>query len=361
MNASSSGQSSAPALNDFILLNEEIAALVRARIPLESHLRKVGGELPAKAGELATRIGGRMSSGESLLTAVDAECASMPAIYRATMAAGVESGRLGGAIESLVDTATRLDGLRRVTGIALLYPLVVVAVASALFALVVTRIIPQFAWLNQSHFGPLALLSRYPHFIEWAAVVVPCLAVLIVAIWWQRSGKLGGLHSARFGILNWMPGSRRVRHWSQAATFAELMLLLVENNVPLDRVLRLMAEATDNGQLRNAALRVADSLQRGEPAWPSDSDDRVQTGKEFPLLIRLALFHSNNRALLTSGLQQAAVLYRERAIRAAEWYAEYVPILLTIGIGGTLTMCFTLAVLWPYASTLRDIARWNWH
>ena len=32
----------APALADFIHLNEEIAALVRARIPLESHLARIG-------------------------------------------------------------------------------------------------------------------------------------------------------------------------------------------------------------------------------------------------------------------------------------------------------------------------------
>ena len=33
-----SGKAAAPAVSDFILLNEEIAAIVRARIPLEPHL-----------------------------------------------------------------------------------------------------------------------------------------------------------------------------------------------------------------------------------------------------------------------------------------------------------------------------------
>ena len=73
-------------------------------------------------------------------------------------------------------------------------------------------------------------------------------------------------------------------------------------------------------------------------------------------MIRLALFHSANRDLLVSSLKQAATLYRERAIRAAEWYAEYVPILLTIGVGGTVTICFTLLVLWPYTAMLRELA-----
>jgi hypothetical protein len=52
-------------------------------------------------------------------------------------------------------------------------------------------------------------------------------------------------------------------------------------------------------------------------------------------------------------------MYRERAIRAAEWYAEYVPVLLTVGVGGTLTVCFTLLVLWPYSAILRELSRLN--
>jgi hypothetical protein len=52
-------------------------------------------------------------------------------------------------------------------------------------------------------------------------------------------------------------------------------------------------------------------------------------------------------------------MYRERAARAAEWYAEYVPILLTVAICGTITVGFTLIVLWPYASMLHDLSRWQ--
>jgi len=54
-------------------------------------------------------------------------------------------------------------------------------------------------------------------------------------------------------------------------------------------------------------------------------DDVGRLRSTFPLMIRLALFHSGNRELLVSSLRQAATMYRERAIRAAEWYSEYVP------------------------------------
>jgi hypothetical protein len=63
---------------------------------------------------------------------------------------------------------------------------------------------------------------------------------------------------------------------------------------------------------------------------------------------------------MAAGLAEAALVYRERAIRAAEWYSEYVPILLTLAIGGTITLAFALLIFWPYTSMLRELAQWNW-
>src|SRR3954469_1955564 len=141
MDGSSGALAAGPVLADFILLNEEIAGLVRARVPLESHLAQIGAELPGKAGELAERIGHRLKSGESLADAVRVECATMPAAYRATVVAGSQGGQLAGAIESVVDSASRIEQLRRITGVALLYPVMVSIVAVALMTLIVMRVL----------------------------------------------------------------------------------------------------------------------------------------------------------------------------------------------------------------------------
>jgi general secretion pathway protein F len=359
MSDADAGRSSA-ALADFILLNEEIAALVRARLPLETHLRQMGAELPAKAGVLAKRIGERLSAGASLPDAIDAECGTMPAVYRATMLAGIESGNVGGAVESLVETASRMDELRRVTGAALVYPMIVIAVASVLFALIVTHVVPAFEWLNHPHFGPMVWLSRHPEPVQVAAVVAPFVVILLVVAWWWRTGRVRGKYPARFGVIRWLPGAQRVRRWSQAATFAEMLLLLTKSNVPLDRSLRLAAEAADNRKLRAAADRVADRVERGEPAWTRDSAALSAKRDDVPLLIRLALCYAGNRELFLGALRQAAALYRDRAIRAGAWYSEYAPILLTVGVGGVLTLVFTLVVLWPYISMLHELADWTW-
>src|SRR4029078_461701 len=122
---------------------------------------EIAAELPGKSGELAQRIGHRLKSGESLADAVEIECATMPAAYRATVVAGSQGGQLAGAIESVVDSASRIEQLRRITGVALLYPMMVSILAVALMTVIIMRVIPTFGLISESKVGPLVWLLTW--------------------------------------------------------------------------------------------------------------------------------------------------------------------------------------------------------
>jgi general secretion pathway protein F len=291
---------------------------------------------------------------------MDAECGSLPASYRAVVEAGVESGQLGSAIESVVTSASRLEQLRRVSGAAVIYPLMIMIVASTLLAFIVTRVTPQFNWLGQYQFAPIKWLAQWPYTGIVLPVVIPALLILIAYVWWRSSSRLGWTGLSRWGLLGWVPGSGRIRRWSEAAKFADLLHLLVDRGVPFERSLRLAGEATEDKRIRSAALRLAESVGRGGAARLARVGEDEAIAADFPLLIRLALRHGGDRALMAGGLRQAATMYHERAVRAAEWFAEYAPILLTVVVGGTITLAFALFVLWPYAATLRELAGPRW-
>ncbi len=89
------------ALDDLIALNDEIAALSRAGLPLERGLLGFGIEVPGRLGAVATALGERMERGESLAEAVRDERLNLPATYRAVVEAGLRSGRLAAALEDL--------------------------------------------------------------------------------------------------------------------------------------------------------------------------------------------------------------------------------------------------------------------
>ena len=72
----------------------------------------------------------------------------MPRSYRAIVRAGLRSGRLPAALEGYADTATRVAELRRVTGLAVLYPLFVFLVAWILYVFACSSLLPNYDWLE---------------------------------------------------------------------------------------------------------------------------------------------------------------------------------------------------------------------
>jgi general secretion pathway protein F len=289
---------------------------------------------------------------------MDSQCASLPPPYRAAILAGAESGQLGEALESIVDTASRLDQMRRVTGLALIYPLVLAVVACWLLSFLIVKVVPSFDWVGQLQFGPIPWLARWAWTLPLLIFVAPLVLTLAAFLFWWRSGDLraaGGTHARS---LAWFPGARRAIRFSQAATFAELLHLLIERGLPLDRSLELAAGASDDRKLQWAAGQLANQLRTGDRPVLSSADPVFRSA--FPLLVRLALYHTADRELLVNSLKQASAMYRERASGAAESYAEYMPVLLTAVIGGTLTIAFTLFLIAPYASMLYTVSQWDW-
>jgi len=107
----------------------------------------------------------------------------------------------------------------------------------------------------------------------------------------------------------------------------------------------LRADAIEDVTLRSSSYELAEYIQRGGSMGRTGPDDVGRFAVHVSAMIRLALFHSGNRELLVSSLKAGRDdCTASEPFRAAEWYSEYVPILLTIGVGGTLTVCFTLLV-----------------
>src|SRR3954452_6265463 len=272
MSVPSGGQAAGPVLADFILLNEEIAALVRARVPLESHLTQIGKELPGKGGKLAEGVARRLEAGENLLDALEAECAGMPAVYRATILAGLQSGEPARAIESGVDSATRLADMRRITGMAMLYPMIIVLVAVALISTMCMILIPSVDMLSESHSPTISWFMRWRLVIVQVAKITGGVLFVGFILWWWRTGRMRAAGARGLGLLAWLPGARNIFRWSQAATFADMLLLMTERGVALDKALRLAGEAIEDRSLRLSAQKVAEHITQGGSVDASSGD-----------------------------------------------------------------------------------------
>ncbi len=349
-----------PSLDDLAALNAELAALVRARIPLEPELRRLARQLPAGAGALANRLAERMEQGDDLPAALAAEGERLPEAYRAIVAAGLASGDLAGALEDLADTSRRLAALRQTTGIALVVPTSVVIVASILLAAVLRFSFREFAWIAPTQLAPYEQLARAP-WLRWVlAVAVPLLAITVPLVWWWRSRGATGIAAPRWSVLGWIPGGRRLHRLGAAATLADVLRMMVASGAPLEQSLRVAAGATSDRTYRRASVALADRCRHGADLAERTDAAVVQNIELLPPLVKVALRQTGRRDIFAASLARAARTYRARAESLSGALGDYVPAALTVGVAGTITAVYAIGLLWPYTTMLYTMADAMW-
>ena len=251
------------ALDDLIALTEEMAALVRAGVPLEAGLAHVASDLAHRRGKIAADIANRMHGGESLIHILKSSPESFPPAYTAVVEAGMRSGRLPAALEGLANTSRRAAELQRLTRAAIIYPLTIAFLAFGLFISSIVWFQPQITQMYQAMHAPLsefnlklAEAGRYAYL--WAPWV-PLIALIVIGIWWYRSTRAIAVN---LRVIRMTPAGR-LMHYGRLATFSDMLALLVESGAALGQSVVLAAEASGDEQLRQFARQYSDDFQRG--------------------------------------------------------------------------------------------------
>jgi type II secretory pathway component PulF len=337
-------------LDQLIALNDEIAALARAGVPLEQGLSALGGDMPGRLGAMASTLADRANRGEPLLQVLADPSLRLPPVYRSVVEAGLRTGRLPAALESLAAALRRLAEARRAVLAAALYPLMVLLLACCAFAFFCHLIAPRiWAGLEMIQvpgrfaFFPLVWLGQSA--VYWGLLFPVAILVLALA-WWHRSRRalilMPGWSHALFDWLPWIGPTLEI---SRTAAFTEVLALLLESRVPLHEGIVLAAESCGDRRLLKAARRMSAALLRGETAAAASSG--------FPPFLRWLMGAGERQEAMLPALRHASESYRRRAQYQADLTRVLLPSLLTIVIGGGATLLYALAYFVPYTSMLR--------
>ena len=307
-------------LVQLIALNDEIAALVRAGVPLERSLVDIGRDLPGRSGSLAAALANRLENGEALLQIL-ADDSSFPPLWRAVVRAGLRSGYLAAAVQGMATTGRRIAEMRQSFRLAMIYPAIVTFVAYILFVFVITMLVPitvgAYDDMMLAPSTPLRVLSWAAATSQWWIPGVPLVAVTAfifieirlqrrsVPQHWTRNRK------SRYALsrgLFLMPAL----HEGRMATYAEVLALLIEHQVPLHESLTLSGDACGDRGLARASREIAERLRRGG-RYQKDTP----LPEAFPSLLGWLLSTASDQPGLPGTLRMFAETYRRKASRRA--------------------------------------------
>ena len=149
------------ATQEFLIFNQELAALLKAGLPLlqalDLLLERMGNlRFKAVLGDIRDRV----KSGADLSEAFAGHAELFPRLYPSTLKAGERSGELEAVIRRFVRyLRLLLDARRRVVS-ALVYPTVLVCVSIAMVAVMALYVVPKFMGIFQEVGAKLPLITR---------------------------------------------------------------------------------------------------------------------------------------------------------------------------------------------------------
>jgi len=338
-------------LDHLVALNDEIAALARAGVPLDLGLKSLASDMPGRLGRVSQIIGQRLEAGESLPQILaDPKAGGIPAAYAAVVAAGLRVGRLPSALEGIAHAFRRHRELQRTMALGLIYPLLVVIMAFALLSFWLQKIAPVLVatadeW-DQSVRWIAPTLRVLRETSPWWANIIP-LAIVAYGGWlWYRSGEAlrsGGRGWFRWGIIGRV---RRMRFIGQKALFTDILGVLLEHGTPLDEALQIAGRAVDDPALRQAAAQLTERIRTGEAATTPIAG--------LPPLLGCLLTAAGDRSP-GQALRRAARTYHDDAANRARRLSTSIPLVFTLIVGGGSAALYAAVTIIPWFFLLQRI------
>ncbi len=323
----------------------QLAGLVGAGLPLERALTALSDEADdPRQRELVAHLRAEVNAGSSFARALGTAPREFDEVYRAVVAAGEQSGALGGVLERLADDLEERQALRAKLIGAALYPMIVSLIAVVIVVFLVSYVVPQVASVFTSSKRALpgitvAMLALSAFVRQWGWAVLLALAAGGAGL----SLALRGEAFRRRFDAAWLrlPLLGRLSRGYNAARFASTLAMLANAGVPILKALQAAAETLGNRALRADAMDALVQVREGAPLASA-----LAAKKRFPGLLAMFARLGEQTGQLPQMLDRAARQLGTEVQRRAMALATILEPLLIVAMGAVVMM-IVLAVLLP--------------
>jgi general secretion pathway protein F len=331
--------------SELALATRQLSTLLAARLPLATALAAtIEGSEHAAVREVLSAVRSEVVAGHRLADAFAQFPLEFPEVYRATVAAGEESGDLAQVMERLADYIEERQALRSRILAAFVYPAVVTVVAAAIVVFLMTYVVPQVVevfkqtrqvlpWPTRALLATSEILRAGGLWIALGAVV----AVVALRRWLSQPGPKAAWDALALRL----PVMGRMLRSINTARFAATLAILTAAGVPLLRALEAARATLANAVLAQAVSEAITAVREG-----STLARALGAAKVFPpMLVHLAA-SGEATGELAAMLQRAANNLAREVERRALLLTTLLDPLLILAMGA-LVLGIVLAVLMP--------------
>src|SRR5256886_16209143 len=183
--------------SEFLILNQQFNTLIKAGLPILKSLDLLATRATApRLRPVITQIRDRVREGKSLSEAVD-EAGGFSKVYSTAILGGEKSGNLLGVLDYYIAYQRVSTGVRKKILASLVYPVLLVTVASLVVTYLVAFVVPKFGALYRDMNVELPTATRIliALTVDYRLVILGIIAGLIViafgAFFWSRSEEGG--------------------------------------------------------------------------------------------------------------------------------------------------------------------------
>jgi len=252
---------------DLSLCTRQLATLLAAGIPVEESLRGVSEQQEKlKVREVMIGVRTKVLEGYSLAKAMEQYPAAFPELYRATVGAGEQTGKLDLVLDKLADYTENQQANKQKVQQALIYPMLMVVVSVGIIAFllsfVVPRIIEVFSTSGQSLPGMTEFLLHISSFIKnWGLYVLIVLVAAIVGF--RRSLRNPQIKRAWHTLLLKLPIVSYLSVSINVARYIYTFSILFAAGVSVLETMRVSASVVSNLVIREAFDVAAVKVREG--------------------------------------------------------------------------------------------------
>lgn len=327
------------------LATRQMATLARAGMPIEEVLGTVARQSEApKVKATLSAVRTRVMEGLPLAHAMGEFPSVFPPIYRTTIAAGEQAGRMDLVLERLADNVEAQNAMRQKIQLAMFYPailtLVALLVVVALLTYVVPEVVQVFTGMNQQlPWLTRALIATSDTVRDWGWLML--LSIVGVVMLTRQLLKRPAARYRWDDAMLKLPLIGRLIRGLNTARFARTLNILAGSGVPLLEALNMSASIISNAPMREAVTEAARRVREG-----AGIGHALERSGYFPPMTLSLIKSGESSGTLDKMLERAAETQeRELEARIAMVMGVFEPLLI-LAMGGVV-LVIVLAILLP--------------